>query len=289
METLRQKQRSQAALSFASDINELRGQFIYPPAASDAGYVIFGDVQAHALAGHKAVFVSTYNLNLLAMFAKSIVVKLPGSERYIVIQTPNYDGDAYSIRAHPVIHPNADASTDINSSIPIQIANGDNESVTVGIDDSSASSIHTHGGTFSPNNKKLTGIEARSLKDKETFSFVSHVAGVDTFHLLIADINRMIAFAEAFLSDKAELKTGDPLIGRKVIDLKASTFKSNGDFECVVDKYKSTGLSADIRAQLLNKNFGDFIKLLQHPLIVDAYPNLDPHLAKMVAFIEGRI
>jgi hypothetical protein len=268
--------------SLPESANQISGRFArtgghqYAGGCTEVNNVLFGDVGDHAIAGHETVFVSTYSLEPPLKYC--VIVRLPddhnGHQRRILMQNPpwdiNVDPSPFEIRAHPLFS---------NGDVGISITHGEYvkaDGSSVVVTGSSSANINTHDGTFSPNDAHLQNLPDRPLEDDEIFSFASSVARggivVDTFHLLMGNINRIIALSEAFLATDGRVELGDRLFGRKISE----------------SKYEQTELAKELRA-IPNKTFGDFLKLLQHPFVIAKYSNLSPHLAKMMTFIEGRI
>ncbi|MES2253100.1 MAG: hypothetical protein V4482_05410 [Pseudomonadota bacterium] len=207
---------------------------------------LFGPVKSHWKTGYASIFVSTYNLtDGESMFR--VIARLPNQgdrKRYVVIENPNWGthsngGDSnspYTIRAHPIVNGNA---RDANTPETITITNGENNDITVGINEL-GSSVHTHGGTFSPNNKHLTELPERALgrfgsgtkedlrEENECYSFVSHVGNTDTLHIITGNPSPIVDLAaqapnfDAFvarLSIVADIfGTNSPLHKAKIAD-----------------------------------------------------------------------
>ena len=191
-----------------SRIDRLRG-LPTRSAHNDSQNVIFGNIPVHGIAHRQIPFISTYNMN--AFFENNgrrvgsvgILIKFGSTTdhgRYIHIEPPYFAEDnasPYTLRLHPVVHPDANQSTDIDTRVDSQIIAGENETTTINIDDHNKS-VYTHGSTFSPNNKHLTGLPRRSLRDDETFSFVSKNTWgrkrADVFHLLTSSFHYMSLF-----------------------------------------------------------------------------------------------
>ncbi len=168
-------------------------------AHNDSQNVIFGNIPVHGIAQRQIPFISTYDMT--AYYGKGvyragslgILVKFRSTANhtsYIHIENPYFDTEnrsPYTLRLHPVVHPNANEHTDINTGVDSQIIAGKNKTTTIGINDHDKS-VQTHGGTFSPNNKHLTGLPRRTLQNDETYSFISKNTWerkrVDVFHLL---------------------------------------------------------------------------------------------------------
>lgn len=287
--------------SIPSHAKEIPGKFArtgghsYDGIPTEVQNVLFGDIGEHPIAGHETVFVSTYSLE--PPLKLSLIVRLPdeaGHQRRILMQTPPWDVNGayspYEIRAHPLFS---------NGQVALTITHGENpqpDGSKICISGSTSAEINTHDGTFSPNDAHLTNLPERALQGDEIFSFISTVTRggfvVDTFHLLIADISRIIAFAEAFLATDGKFDVMDHLLSKKTIDYDKSTYKTNSKGESELDstefKYDLTDLGQCIHTNP-NKTFGEFLSLLQHPFMAAKHPDLPTHLEKMMAFIDGRI
>jgi hypothetical protein len=259
MKKLTSKQPQLDAITLSPALRNIQGRF------AGSQRVAFGTIPDHPIAGSTAVFVSTYNLSIPALM-KSIVIELPNDEdrtlNRIVIQEPNFDiehRDPFSIRAHPLFK---------NQQVNIVITNTHN---TVGMAKGIAN-IHTHDGTFSPNDAHLTGLPLRPLLPGEVYSFISHVSEqndhpqkVRTYHILLGSIDRLLAFSEAFFSTEPQT-LGDPLLTVKPIGQSELTYA-----ETIFHDYPE-------------KNLEGFINLLQHPIIRYTYPDLNHHLASVIDF-----
>ena len=175
--------------------------------------VEFGNIEKRSITGQSVVFVSTYNLNRHQIINNGLFVHLPakeGRERYIVIENPFFDDkiaetdssrSPYTIRAHALI--NAD-SQPRNVSANTRISNGVNGGAIIEIDNTRGYSVHSHDGTFSPNNMWLENLPKRPLEKDEVFSFVSHVDGdgklIDTLHIVAYDANSVVNLARNSLN-----------------------------------------------------------------------------------------
>lgn len=287
--------------SIPTDAKEIPGKFARTGGHSHEGIptevqnVLFGDIGEHAIAGHETVFVSTYSLE--PPLKLCLIARLPdkdGRQRRILMQNPPWDVNAayspYEIRAHPLFS---------NGGVALNITHGEYQKPDgseIHISGNSSAEINTHDGTFSPNDAHLAHLPERPLQADEIFSFVSTVARgdfvIDTFHLLMADISRIISFAEAFLATDGKIDVMDHVLGKKIIDYDKSTYKTNSKGEKELDstefKYELTDLGKIIRNNP-KKTFGEFLTLLQHPFMTAKHSNLTEHLAKMMAFIDGRI
>ena len=147
----------------------------------------FGDIGAHSIAGRNVVFVSTYAICIPSV-TYSVLIRIPGKSRYIVIQQPYFDnsqGSNYTIRAHALVNGETDPR-DVN--VNISITNGKNGKSEVGITNLESGRVYSHDRTFSPGNMCLTGLPDRSLENGEVFSFTSKINGdskmIDTLHII---------------------------------------------------------------------------------------------------------
>ena len=164
------------------------GQFF-----STGNNITFGDIESHPIASKAVVFVSTYNMTT-PPFQRGIAIRLPKKgdrDRYIVIQNPYHDGGnvPYEIRAHPILQ---NGTNEQDDSINITIKKTTNNGVSFALTNLDNGRVYTHVAhdhmTFSPDNMHITGLPTRTLKDRESYSFISHIDSsekkIDTLHIL---------------------------------------------------------------------------------------------------------
>ncbi len=195
-----------------SRINKVMSQLPKKSMDHDSQNIIFGNIPVHGVAERQIPFISTYHMRGHQLSAEQkveiagILVKLPNHtlhQHYIHIEPPYFDEDndsPYTLRLHPVVHPDANAHTHSNTDVHSQIRAGKNKTTTITINDSDKS-VQTHDGTFSPNNKHLHGFPRRPLNDDETFSFVSvntwDRQRMEVFHLLTTNQEYLTLFSES--------------------------------------------------------------------------------------------
>jgi hypothetical protein len=246
----------------------------------------------------KIVYTSTY---LGFSITHSPAVRLPdspdGTERYVVIQIPTFqDGcGGIALKAHYAFSDNVDNYYEcLNARIThARNVNSDGSESRIGVDSRFDIDMHKDAGDvrgkISPNNAHLSGLPVRKLNEDEIVSFASHLHGersgkrVDTFHLLIGDYNYQTLFSysaqnsqtvEEFLK-KVVLLSHSKTIGDAFtylnIPLDVNDSLCSFYVNSVRQKYPEKTLNWD--------------HIFAEPL---DYSKLTSHVAKLLAYIEGK-
>ena len=248
---------------------------------------------------NKLVYTSTYDGFSIGPIP---AVRLPdspdGTERYVVIQTPTFqDGcGGIALKAHYAFSDNLDNYYEwLNARIThARNVNSDGSESRIGVDSRFDIDMHKDAGDvrgkISPNNAHLSGLPVEPLNKDEIVSFASHLHGersgkrVDTFHLLIGDYNYQTLFSYSAQNSQ----TVEEFLKKAVL---LSHSKTIGDAFTYLDipKDQKNPLCSFYVNSVLQKHPGSttttWDDVFAEPL---DYSKLIPHVAKLLAYIEGK-